>query len=537
MAGDLVGFLDRTVLLRLRAFRASGQPRLYLAAFAVGLAVSAAALLFYLAIGQVQRLWLGTSSERVLGALADAPWWLIVAGPVAGGLVVGLMLQFLLPSRQTFSITDVVEARVADRGRLRLSPGLWSAAATTISLGAGASAGREGPIVHLGGTVASWLASRLGLGGHDGRVLIGAGAASAIAASFNSPLAGVLFAHEVVLGHYGMGAFVPTVIAAAAAVVPARIILGDHSLFAVPDLAVTSLAEFPAFALLGIVAGMVAVVFQWSLVGTDLVARRVPIPLWLRPVLGGAALGAMGLVVPEILGIGYEAVAGALQEALPLGLLILLVAAKTAATAITLASRFGGGIVGPSLFLGTMTGAAFAQVAAGVAPALASDHTVYAILGMAAVAAAVLGAPISTAVMAFEITGGFEISIALLLTVSIATATTQAFHGRSLIQWQLEMRGVFLTGGTHRHMMRSIKVADMMVAAAEGEPQPDVAEGRLLSSDNLAQALKVFESRRAARIPVFDPANPDRHVGWVEHVAALRTFNEALLAEEDERHR
>ena len=459
----------------------------------------------------------------------------MLAGPTVGGLVVGAILTLALPTRQTFSITDVVEARVTGKDKLRPGPGLWSAFATVISLGSGGSAGREGPIVHLGGTVASWLGQKLGLGGHDGRVLLGAGAASAIAASFNSPLAGVLFAHEVVLGHYGIRAFVPMVVAAAVAVVPARLILGDLSVFAVPDLAITSLAEFPAFALLGLIAGTVAVVFQWSLVGTDLLARRLPLPLWLRPAAGGILIGAIGLAFPEALGIGYEAVDRTLREETALPLLIALVAAKTAATSITLASRFGGGIVGPSLFVGAMTGAAFGNVAAAVAPGLASDHTVYALLGMAAMAGAVLGAPISSAIMVFELTGGFELSIALLLTVAIASATTQALHGRSLVEWQLEIRGILLSGGAHRHMMRTIKVADIMVPAGPDDQLPDGTDEILLRGDSLAKALKAFETRRSARLPVVETADGARLVGWLDHVAALRVLNEALLADHDER--
>ncbi len=280
----------------------------------------------------------------------------------------------------------------------------------------------------------------------------------------------MLFAHEVILGHYALGAFVPTVVAAATAVVPYRLVFGDGSAFAMPETAIASLAEFPAFALLGVAAGAIAVGFQWALVGSDLMARRLPLPLWLRPVAGGVVLGAIGLVRPEVLGIGYEALGNVLHGQYALPLLLVLILAKMAATAVTLASRFGGGIVFPSLTVGALTGSAFGTAAAALVPALASPPSVYAILGMAAVAAAILGAPISTAVMVFELTGGFHLSIALLLSVAVANATTQALHGRSLIDWQLEMRGILLRDGAHRHTMRAIKVEAFMAALVAPAP-------------------------------------------------------------------
>jgi CIC family chloride channel protein len=533
------GTFERAVGVHLATFRQNRQPELWVLAFLVGLAGCGAAMAFHAGVGWVQWLWLGTASERMLDVAAGLPWWQVMAGPVLGGLAVGLFIRHALPNQRTSSIADVVEARTRDDAPLRFWPGLASALATVVSLGAGASAGREGPIVHLGGTIATSLGRRFALPHDAGRVLIAAGAASAIAASFNTPLAGVLFAHEVILGHYALGAFVPTVIAAATAVVPMRAAMGDHMAFAMPDAAIVSLAEFPAFALLGVVCGALAVLFQWSLVGTDLAARRVPLPLWSRPMIGGVAIGALGLVYPEVLGIGYEAMERALNAPMSVPLLAGLVAAKLAATSITLASRFGGGIVFPSLYLGAMTGSAFGQAAAAAVPGLASAASVYAVLGMGAVTSAMLGAPISTAVMVFELTGGFELSIGLLLTVAIANATTQALHGRSLIDWQLEMRGILLHSGAHRHMMKVIKVSAFMEPLLAPAPlHKDWPSGTTLHpNDSLARALKLFDFTRAGAVAVVDPADPGRQLGWASHVAALRAYNEALVEETEQRHR
>ncbi|WP_075217870.1 chloride channel protein [Mongoliimonas terrestris] len=528
----------RSVGVHLTAFLATRQPLVWVLAFLVGLAVSGATILFHFGIGWVQWLWLGTSSDRMLDTAAAAPWWVVIAGPTLGGLVVGLYLHRFHPGQRTSGLADVVEARASGAPVLAFWPGVGSAFGTVVSLGAGASAGREGPIVHLGAVIATSLGRWTGLGAANGRVLLAAGAASAIAGSFNTPIAGVLFAHEVILGHYGLSAFVPTVIAAATAVVPARILFGEAIIFDIDAPAIASYAEFPAFALLGVVAGVVSVLFQWTLVGTDVAARKLPLPLWSRPMVGGVLVGGIGVFLPEVLGIGAEAMDRVLAaEGVFLPLLLILVA-KMLATAITLASRFGGGIVFPSLYLGALAGSAFGVVAAAVVPALASPQPVYALLGMAAVAAAVLGAPVSTAVMVFELTGGFQLSIALLLTVAMASATNQALHGRSLIHWQLEMRGLMLQSGGQRHLMRTIKVASFMTAKISGTGLPaDYPSDCLLApTDSLAHALKLFDFSGRADLAVADSHDPDRIVGWASHVNALRSLNDAMAADLAERH-
>jgi len=279
------------------------------------------------------------------------------------------------------------------------------------------------------------------------------------------------------------------------------------------------------------------VLFQFALMGTDWMLRNVTLPLWLRPALGGLAVGALGIAYPEILGVGYEATDLALHNALALQTLLVLLVLKTVATAITLASRFGGGIVSPALFVGAMTGGAFGIMAAMPFPELASSQGLYAILGMGAVAAAVLGAPISTTVMVFELTGGYALSLALLLTVSIATGLSLAVHGRSYFHWQLEMRGHMLQGGPHRHLARSVRVRDFM-EASDPEPPPPADVPRLDPDDKLERALKLFDATGAPRIAVVaSGADGPRLVGHATQVRALSHFNAALIEASREEHR
>ncbi|MGI9464461.1 MAG: chloride channel protein, partial [Aestuariivirgaceae bacterium] len=360
-------------------------------------------------------------------------------------------------------------------------------------------------------------------------------------ASFNAPIAGVLFAHEVILGHYALSAFVPTVIAAVSATLITRVHLGDFPAFIIPEYHITSYWEFPAFALLGVVCGLVAVGFLLSVMASDWVSRQINLPIWIRPAIGGVLIGAIAIMVPEILGVGYEATNQALREKYSLGFLFVLLCAKTAATAITLASRFGGGVFSPSLYLGAMSGGAFGIIAASVFPDFASSYGVYAILGMGAVAGAVLGAPISSSMIVFELTGGYEMTIALLLSVSIASVITQALVGHSFFGWQLSTRGLYLGDGPHRRIMRTTKVADFLSELTPEERETpieyDPEAPRLTPAETLEVALRAFDASGNARIAVFDAKDIETQVGWAEYSRALSTFNAALIEANVEEHR
>lgn len=534
--------LKRWMEPNLRYFRTTRQPTLWLLAPVIGLTVGLAAVLLRYAIGLVQWPWLGTISELVVTAAQEQPGWVIIAAPTIGGLIVGLLLTYIQPGHRASGVADVIEARALGGRGLPLWSGISSAFITVLSLGSGASAGREGPMVHLGATLTAAIARFFNLPASGRRTLLAAGVASAVSASFNAPVAGVLFAHEVILGHYGLSAFVPIVISSVMGALVSHLVIGDVVAFIIPNYQITSYWEIPAFGLLGITCAVVAILFQFALIGTDWVARHITMPLWLRPVIGGFVVGCMGLFFPEVLGVGYETTDAALKQDLPLMLMLTLILMKTAATAITLASRFGGGIFSPALYLGALTGGAFGLIAAGVFPDLASSHGLYAILGMAAVASAVLGAPISTTVIVFELTGGYDVTIALLLTASIATGLTLAVHGRSYFHWQLEMRGVFLQDGPHRYLMGTIKVSDFMEAPDIGEdPHPPFDPGSgnpyLRPRDTLEVALRMFDSSGVIDIPVVDENDPTKVIACARQVRALRYFNSELIATSVEEHR
>lgn len=537
----LLHLVSDRMIPNLREFLRERQPLVWAIALAIGIGAAYFAIFFRTLIGLFQLPWLGTLSENVYSAALTTPWWVILLAPAVGGLAVGLFLQHLMPGRRVHGVADVIEARALLGCRISAREGLSSALVSAVSLGTGASAGREGPVVHLGATLASVLQDLFKLPHTARRTLLACGVAAAVSASFNAPIAGVLFAHEVILAHFAMRAFVPITISSVAATMIARIHLGDFPAFIIPDYQITSYWEFPAFALLGVTCACVAIAFQFAILTSDRIARSVDIPLWTRPVIGGAMVGFIAIWFPQVLGVGYDATDAALKDHFPLTLLLVLLVLKAVTTAITLASRFGGGIFSPSLYLGAMCGGAFGLMAASVFPEIASSEGLYAILGMGAVAAAVLGAPISTTLIVFELTGGYEMTLALLLAVSISTGLTQAVYGQSFFHDQLSSRGIFLKEGPHQHIVRSLKVRDFMLpiekSVSEAMAGLEADTAWLTPDDTVESALRAFDKTGLNRLPVVESGDTSKLAGWAEQVDALNAFNDALIEASREEHK
>lgn len=536
------GLFAQWIRPNLSSFTTHRQPLIWVLGILIGIGAAVLTVIFRESIGFVQYIWSGERSEIFLAKLKDVHWLVILLTPVLGGLIVGLMLQFLLKIHRAGSVADVMEARHVSGRKLSFRESLWSAIVTVISLGSGASAGREGPVIHLGASFASSLASKMKLPEKSSRTLLAAGAASAVSASFNAPIAGVLFAHEVILGHYSMRSFVPIVLSSVSGTVISRLWSGEDTVFSIPSYEIISYLEFPAFFLLGIVCALVAIIFQFSLFLADYLAKKLDLPLWIRPVLGGLVLGMIGTYYPQVLGIGYETTNDALWTRIPVMLMVVLVVLKIFASAITYASRFGGGVFSPALYLGALTGGIFGITATAVVPEMASDPGLYAILGMGAVAATVIGAPISTTVIAFELTGGYTLSIALLLTIAVSHGINQAIHGRSFFQWQLELRGLDVRHGPYRAMLRNLQVKDIMVAldvtesSQGGDFDLDIETSVLKPTDNFEIALKLFDQTGEMRLPVVSPSNSQKIVAWAEYTDAIDLVNRSLIDVQEEEH-
>ena len=491
--------LRKRIVIPLLRFGRNDQFILSVLAVVIGAAAGGAAIAFRDAISGVQWLSYGFSSEQVATEVRKLDWWHVLLVPTLGGLAIGLFVRYSLPGGKPQGVPHVIEASALRDGRMSLTVGIRAAIASAASIGFGASVGREGPVVHLGASLGSWVAKRLHLGRVLARTLLGCGVAAGVAASFNAPIAGTFFALEVVVGHYALSAFAPIVIASVTGTLISRARYGDFPAFILPEnWTIVSFWEFPAFALLGLVSAVAAVLFMRSVLFTEDVIGKLPVPSWSAPAMGGLLLGCIALVFPEVLGVGYEATDAALSDLYSLELLLALIVAKTAATAICLGSGFAGGVFSPSLFIGAMVGGAFGILATQAFPELSSGHGAYTIIGMGAVTGAVLGAPISTILMIFELTNDYELTIAVMLATVIASVVTQQVHGRSFFHWQLERRGVSVRGGHQTGLMQRIKISSVMDNRYSAvSPQTPIAQVRLkLQSAPWGELFVIEENNR-----------------------------------------
>ena len=472
--------LKRRVRVSLLRFGRHDQVVLSILAVVIGAAAGGAAIAFRDAIGGFQWLAYGFSSENVASLAAALPWWQLLLAPTAGGLLIGLYIRYLMPGGRPQAVAHVIEASALHDARMSLTVGIRAALASAASIGVGASVGREGPVVHLGASLGSWVAKRLHLGRVLARTLLGCGVAAGVAASFNAPIAGSFFALEVVVGHYALSAFAPIVIASVTGTLISRARYGDFPAFILPEnWTIVSFWEFPAFAILGLVAALAAILFMWSIMFTEDTVAKLPVPAWSRPAFAGLLVGLIALAFPEVLGVGYESTDKALSDLYPLWMLLALIVAKTAATAISLGSGFAGGVFSPSLFIGAMVGGAYGVLATQAFPELSSGHGAYTMIGMGAVAGAVLGAPMSTILMIFEMTNDYELTIAVMLATVIASVVTQQVHKQSFFTWQLERRGITIRGGHQTGLMRRVKVSSVMDQRyASVTPETPIAEVR-----------------------------------------------------------
>ncbi|WP_275288319.1 chloride channel protein [Halomonas elongata] len=398
---------------------------------------------------------------RMMFAHPEALAIATVLVPTLGGLVVG-QLHRAIRERRPHTPADVIAAVQTRRGRLPARAGVLSALSGLVSLGAGASVGQYGPLVHLGASLGSIGAKLLRLGRSDDNVAIACGVAAAIATAFHAPLAGIVFAHEVVLRHYALRAFAPVAAAAIVGHVIATNVLSSGTLFHVTDTAVPRPWEFAAFIVIGGLGALVAGAYMHAILAVGRWAGRLPVVPSLRPALAGAALGLVALWVPDILGMGQETLRFATIEGAFGGLeLIIVMVLKLAATALCIGMGFGGGVFSPALVIGTLFGALCGTLIGDAG--LAGDTFVfYAVCGMVAVTAPVIGAPLTSLLIVFELTGSYVLTTAALASVTLASPIAAQLFGRSLFDIQLARRGLDLSAGRGRALLQNARLKHLL---------------------------------------------------------------------------
>lgn len=427
----------------------------------VGLAGGFGAIGFRYLIGFFQSLSYGSAGE-LLDLVSTVPWYLRIGIPAVGGLVVGPTVYFLAREAKGHGVPEVMEAVAMQYGIIRKRVVFIKTLVSAICIGTGGSVGREGPIVQIGSAVGSTLGQMFKVSANRMKTLVGCGAAAGIAATFNAPIAGSMFALEIVLGEFSAATFSPVIISSVTATAISRHFLGDTPAFGVPAYKLVSAFEFPLYAIMGLFCALVGVAFTVVLYRGEDFFDYLKFPEYLKAVLGGLVLGAMGLLFPQILGIGYGAINLALMQNLSWWLMFLLVIAKILATTITIGSGGSGGIFAPSLFIGSMAGGFFGGVVHYLFPAVTAPPAAYSIVGMGAVVAATTHGPLSSILILFEMTGDYKIILPLMITCIISRLIAGRLLKESIYTFKLIRRGIDIRAGREVNVLKSIAVKEVM---------------------------------------------------------------------------
>jgi CIC family chloride channel protein len=501
---------------------------------AVALAAAFGLTLYYPLL--LLRIFNGSFAETEGGLyslLSHAPKAIWLLGPALGAFLAALIVRFS-PESGGHGVVEVIEA-VHKRGQgIRGRVAIWKSLAAGLVIGSGGSAGREGPVVHLGGAIASSLARFLELPRSEASLLLAAGAGAGIAGSFQAPLAGSLFALEIVLADFDVRRFGPVVLACVTAVATSRSLLGGATDLRAVNWQLSHPSEIAIYLLLGLVSGVCGVLYVKCVHAAEVRFARLRLRPEMRAALGGFLVGGIGLLAPRVLGTGIESMNAALSGQLAFGALLLALVAKMIATSCTLGSGAPGGSFFPAVFLGAMLGGAFGQLAHAVLPSIAAGGGPYAAVGMGAVVAGATLAPLTGVLMMFELTGSYQIVLPLLVACGTATAVVQGVLGGSIYQLGARRRGVRF--GAPEASLRDLSVAQALDRAPS--IAADLAFSELLSLLRTAdhEAFPVVDGEnvvgllptREARIALLDPA--------ADRGATARSFArpaQILLADDD----
>jgi chloride channel protein, CIC family len=426
-----------------------------------GLAAGFGALGFRYLVRFFQLLAYG-SQGNLLEISKSVPWYIKPWYPALGGLVVGILIHLFMKEAKGLGIADIMEAVALRKGvikkRFLFSESLTSA----ITIGTGGSAGVIAPIVFIGSSLGSIAGQLLRISPDRIRTLVACGAAGGIAAIFNSPIGGCMFALEVILGDFGLTSFSPVVISSVVATAISRNSLGNFPAILVPPYQLVSAWELPLYALLGLLSALVATLFTTSLFRAEEIFQKVKFPDFLKAGLGGLLTGTIALLFPHVLGSGFLAIDLALAGQLSWVTMLLLIAFKILATSSTLGSGGAGGTFAPALLLGSMAGGVFGSAAHWLLPDITASAGAYGIVGMAGVLTGTIHAPLSAILILFEMTDNYRIILPLMIACIISFIASSQILKESIFTLKLVRRGVNIKAGKEINVLQSLLVKDTM---------------------------------------------------------------------------
>ncbi len=553
----------------------------------IGIVTGTLAIAFrYLLLFATNLCW--QESYDLLLTVAQKKWYLVLLTPAIGGLLIGPIIAKFAPETRGTGVPEVIKAVVINEGRIYHRTTLFKMLSTIISIGSGASVGREGPIVHIGASVGSSLAQVFNQPAEWRRVYLACGAAAGIAAIFNAPMSGMLFATEIILVDFQIRYLSHIAVSTVTATVISHHFLGNLPTFVVPAFRIGNYSEIPIYFLLGLIAGFIALLFIRSISLVEDTLDRCRLPIFLRPVIGGLCVGLIAISWPHVLGVGYQSVNLVLTAKMTLIAMAIVLVLKLVATAVSVGSGFSGGIFAPSLVLGALLGGVVGWSANMLWPAQVTSLPGYALVGMGALVSGVTLAPITAIFTIFELTNSFAIILPLIISCISSLFVVQRFSGFSIYEAKLIRQGIKTRRGRDVNLLRSIRVGDYMEKEFE-TVSPDTCLGELIQriresphphflvmneknnlvgmlslkdiksvlayiddlgelvvaseimtrhvfhifpEDNLEKAFEVFEGKQISTLPVVNPLSPNQVLGVLKKDRLLFVYNQKILKAE-----
>ncbi len=512
-------------------------------------------------------------------------WVRTIMVPAGGAFVVGLIIHFFSKEAKGHGVPEVMEAISLRNGIIRPRVVLGKVVASAITIASGGSVGREGPIVQIGSSIGSTIGQIFKLSRRRMETLVACGAAAGIAAAFNAPIAGAMFSVEILLGDFTVSQFTPIVISSVSATVISRIFFGNYPAFIVPEYDLVHPLELLPYAILGVVAGFVAILFVKTLYFLEDQFDALKFPDFYKTTIGGFFIGIIGIFFPQIFGVGYEAMDQALLGKMGIWLLLVLVFLKILASSITLGSGSSGGIFAPSLFMGAMTGGFFGNILHNIFPKFTADPGAYALVAMSAVVGAATHAPITAILIMFEMTGDYKIILPLMIATTISSFLASKIQKGSIYTIKLQKRGINIHQGREINILKSMQVKDVMrpsietvlpetkigkviekfvrsehsfcyITDSSGEitekisqtelsiiapdyehlrdfiVAQDISTPNLLvvkENDHLDYVMKEFSKENIGEIPVVSSKNPQKILGTIWRIDVISAYNKEIL--------
>ncbi|HEY5107831.1 MAG TPA: chloride channel protein [Caulobacteraceae bacterium] len=495
-----------TTLAFLRSEIRASELWLVLIAAGIGAIAGLLTLAVRAAAHALQEAVYGLDLDQGLSALATLPITRLIMLPL-GGVALGL-ITWAWVSRRPAPMVDPVEANALHGGRMSVRDSLFVGVQSVISNGFGASVGLEAAYAQLGAAVASWTGGVLNLRRSDLRTFVGAGAGAGIAAAFGAPLTGAFYAFEIIIGQYTVGNIAPVVAAALAGALMTKLMHVEPLVIHVQATNALSSPHYVLFASLGLICAFFGIGIMRMVALTERVVRMTPGPRWLRPALGGLLLAGLAWHAPQSLSSGHGAMHLDMARTLGIGALIFLIVTKSAASVISLGFGFRGGLFFASLYLGSLIGRLFAVSLTALGVDVGIDPMTGALVGMGALAVAIIGGPFTMSFLVLETTGDFGLTAATLTASIVATVLVRETFGYSFSTWRLHLRGETIRSAHDVGWLRTLTAGRMMRTDAD----------TIAASAPLAEFRRRFPLGSTRRVVALDPAG---HYAGIVRVATI----------------